>query len=53
MDFDDTVCKMVIEAQNNKPFQEKMKMHCEIVYNEGVMWFGILNKLRKIGMLVA
>ena len=38
MEFDDRVCKMVIEAQKNKPFQEKMKIRsrCGIVYSEGV-----------------
>ena len=47
VEFDDRVCKKVIEAQKNKPYQEKMKVHCEIVYNEGVKWFGILSNGRQ------
>ena len=47
MEFDDRVCKKIIEAQKNKPFQEKIKVHCELVYNEGVRWFGILDRAEK------
>ena len=47
MEFDDRVCKMVIEAQKNKPFQEKMKIHCDIVYSEGFRWFDILDHAKK------
>ena len=49
MEFDDRVCKKIIdlEAQKNKSFQEKMKVHCELVYNEGVRWFRILDRTKK------
>ena len=47
LEFDDRVCKKVIEAQKNKPFQEKMKVHCEVVYDEAVRWFGIVEKAKK------
>ena len=35
-EFDKRVCEKLKVAQKDKPFQEKMKVHCEIVYEEAV-----------------
>ena len=32
------------EEQKGKPFQEKMVIHCDTVYEEGVQWFGVVEE---------
>ncbi|MCP3679898.1 MAG: hypothetical protein GY782_06350, partial [Gammaproteobacteria bacterium] len=46
-EFDKRVCEKLKVAQKDKPFQEKMKVHCEVVYEEAVRWFGIVEKPKK------
>ena len=47
LEFDDRVCEKLKVVQKNKPFQEKMKVHCEVVYEEAVRWFGVVEKPKK------
>ena len=46
-EFDKRVCEKLKVAQKDKPFQEKMKVHCEVVYEEAVRWFGMVEKPKK------
>ena len=36
------------EAQKNLRFQERMRSHCDVVYEEGVMWFGLTETAERI-----
>ena len=47
VEFDKRVCEKLKVVQKDKPFQEKMKVHCEVVYEEAVRWFGIVEKPKK------
>ena len=47
LEFDDRVCEKLTLTQKNKPYQEKMRVHCEVVYEEAVRWFGIVEKPSK------
>jgi len=29
-------------AQKNMPFEKRMEVHCDVVYEEVVRWFGIV-----------
>jgi hypothetical protein len=42
VEFDDRVCEKLKVAQMNKPFQRRMGVHCDVVYEEAVRWFGIV-----------
>jgi len=42
MEFDDRVCEKLKVAQMNMPFQKRMEVHCDVVYEEAVRWFGIV-----------
>ena len=50
------MCEKLNKKLKDKPFQEKMKAHCDVVYEETVKqfwWFGIAKKLRKPASNVA
>ena len=51
-EFDKRVCEKLKEKLKDKPFQEKMKAHCEVVYEEAVRWFGVIEKPRKPASVV-
>ena len=40
-EFDLRVSLRLKEVQKNLRFQERMKSHCDVVYEEGVKWFGV------------
>lgn len=41
-EFDLRVCERMKEEQKGLRFQERMRSHCEVVYEEGVKWFGLI-----------
>ncbi len=47
-EFDNKVYENLNEKFKDKPFQKKLKGHCEVVYGEAVRWFGIIEKPRKL-----
>ena len=46
-EFDVRTSEKLKTRQRDKQFQEKMKIHCDVVYEEGVRWFGLLDKSRQ------
>ena len=44
-EFDARVSVRLKEELRNKPFQERMRVHCDVVYEEGVRWFGVIEGL--------
>ena len=41
-EFDLRVSMKLKEVQKTLRFQERMKSHCDVVYEEGVRWFGLM-----------
>ena len=41
-EFDARVCERMKEEQQGLRFQERIQSHCDVVYEEGVKWFGIM-----------
>ena len=46
-EFDLRVSLKLKEVQKTLRFQERMKSHCDVVYEEGVRWFGLMENTER------